>query len=137
MSWHWSRHSPAELARFVTKGSARWLGLRESPLDYPESRDGRKALIRSIYDALHRKNIRYDREQYDPAVYSQIVRPPNEILGWPGRGTCLDLVLLFCGLCLDFDLLPALIGFRGHAIAAVSLTHGIRNWDSDDRPGWT
>jgi hypothetical protein len=54
----------------------------------------------------------------------QRIRAPFEIFQDPREGTCLDLALVFCSLCLGFDLLPILIITDGHALAAVSLTHG-------------
>ena len=45
------------------------------------------------------------------------------------HGTCLDLATLFCGVCLANQLLPMLIMTKGHAFAAVSLTHGAKQWD--------
>ena len=136
VTWRWSRHNPAGLSQFVVRGSARWLGLAEAPPEYQNSPNKREALVRKIYEVLLEKGILYDREQYDPARFQQVIRPPSEILGWPRRATCLDLVLLFSGLCLDFELVPALILFEGHAIAAVSLTHDLRDWEDDLRPGW-
>jgi hypothetical protein len=50
------------------------------------------------------------------------------ILGPPNEGTCLDLALLFCGLCFGYELLPWVIVIDGHALAAVSLTHGRADW---------
>ena len=41
---------------------------------------------------------------------------------------------MYCGLCLANELLPILIVIDGHALAAVSLTHGVRDWNGY-RPG--
>jgi hypothetical protein len=41
--------------------------------------------------------------------------------------------VLFCGLCLGNELLPLLVVIEGHALAAISLTHGLREWDALDR----
>jgi len=62
------------------------------------------------------------------------VRSPSEVLTSPREGTCLDLAALYCGLCLAYELLPILIVIEGHALAAVSLTHGVRDWNGY-RPG--
>ena len=80
------------------------------------------------------RNINYAYQKYQPEAETQIVRPPHEILGVPGEGTCLDLAALFCGLCLGYELLPLLIIIEGHAFAAVSLKHPIDKWgDTFDR----
>ena len=67
-------------------------------------------------------------------AYTQTIRTPPEILVAPREGTCLDLAALYCGLCLASELLPVLIVIEGHALAAVSLTHGVRDWNGY-RPG--
>ncbi len=63
-----------------------------------------------------------------------MIRTPPEILTAPREGTCLDLAALFCGLSLANELIPILIVVDGHALAAVSLTHGVRDWNRY-RPG--
>ena len=79
-------------------------------------------------------NIRYALEQYHPSEALQTIRTPPEVLVSPREGTCLDLAALFCGLCEAYELLPILIVIDGHALAAVSLTHGVRDWNGY-RPG--
>ena len=66
------------------------------------------------------------REEYHPSQVLQNIRTPAEVLISPRQGTCLDLAALYCGLCLAYELLPLLIVIEGHALAAVSLTHGLR-----------
>jgi hypothetical protein len=90
--------------------------------------------VRAIYEALKGCGIRYALEEYHPSQALQTIRTPYQILESPREGTCLDLSLLFCGLCLASELLPVLIIIDGHALAAVSLTHGLRDWNGY-RPG--
>ena len=49
------------------------------------------------------------------------------ILQGSGDGTCLDLALLFAGLCLGNELLPLVVVLDGHAFVAVSLVRGRRD----------
>jgi hypothetical protein len=91
-------------------------------------------LAKTIYDALKERKIRYAFEEYHPSQALQTIRTPPEILDAPREGTCLDLAALFCGLCVANELLPVIIVIEGHALAAVSLTHGIRDWNGY-RPG--
>ena len=83
---------------------------------------------RRSYEALTPLKISYAPEKYDPQEERQQIRTPAEILDAPKEGTCLDLSVLFCGLCLGFDLLPLLIVIEGHAFVAVSLERGLREW---------
>jgi hypothetical protein len=63
-----------------------------------------------------------------------VIRTPAEILEAPREGTCLDLATLFCGLCLSYEVLPLIVVIEGHALSALSLTHGVRDWNGY-RPG--
>lgn len=132
MSWEWSRKNEKDLARFVTSEAVRWLNLSVNRADLLQQRDDRRQLVQAIYEALAEKQIRYAPEQYHPSEAIQLIRTPPEILEAPKEGTCLDLAALFCGLCLGYDLLPWLVVIKGHALAAVSLKHGLserKAWD--------
>jgi hypothetical protein len=130
MSWKpWSRVDDRGLARYVTPEAKRWLALDVSRFDLGENPEGRRRVVQAIYEALVAKEIRYALEEYHPSAAQQPIRTPPEILEAPREGTCLDLAVLFCGLCLASDLLPILIVIAGHALAAVSLAHGLRDWD--------
>jgi hypothetical protein len=130
----WPRVDDRGLARFVTPEASRWLPLPISRFDLGDSLDQRRIVAHAIYDALKERNIRYALEEYHPSQALQIIRTPPEILVAPREGTCLDLAALYCGLCLANELLPVLIVIEGHALAAVSLTHGVRDWNGY-RPG--
>ena len=54
----------------------------------------------------------------NPGEYYQRVRSPEEVVG--GVGTCLDLAVLFSGLCLNMRLLPMLVLLRGTAAGGRS-----------------
>ena len=128
MKWEWSKYNREGLASFVTDKAFEFLRLPESRVDLTQSR-GRRPLLEVIYNTLVEQKIQYAPEKYYPSAAKQRIRTPAEILNAPGEGTCLDLAILLCGLCLGNDLLPVLIVLEGHALAAVSLNHGLREWD--------
>jgi hypothetical protein len=128
--WKWSKANEKDLAKFVNGDAVKLLdNLGVNRFDLSQTPEGRRELVKAIYNALVARNINYAFEQYQPEAETQIVRPPHEILGSSGEGTCLDLAALFCGLCLGYELLPLLIIIEGHAFAAVSLEHSIDKWD--------
>jgi hypothetical protein len=135
LTWpQWPRVDDRGLARFVTPQASRWLPLPISRFDLGSQLDQRRIIAGAIYDALKERNIRYALEEYHPSQALQTIRTPPEILVAPREGTCLDLAALYSGLCLASELLPVLIVIEGHALAAVSLTHGVRDWNGY-RPG--
>ncbi|MBE9070034.1 hypothetical protein IQ260_25670 [Leptolyngbya cf. ectocarpi LEGE 11479] len=91
-----------------------------------------KQLAKEIYNALIAKNIKYALEPEHNDANIQLIRTPEEILETRKEGTCLDLAVLYCGLCLGFGLLPLLIVLRKHALAAVSLHYSYQEyWEAD------
>jgi len=98
-------------------------------LDVASSPDQYRVIAGAIYDSLLKREIRYAFERYHPSEALQAIRTPAEIVEAPREGTCLDLAALFCGLCEAYELLPLLIVINGHALAAVSLTNGVREWN--------
>ncbi|TBA29348.1 ATP-binding protein [Rhizobium ruizarguesonis] len=130
----WSRKDDRGLARYATPLAGRLLPLPVNRFDLSQEAGWQAKVIRAIYDALKERSIRYALEQYHPSQALQTIRTPQEILIKPREATCLDLSLLFCGLCLAYELLPILVVIEGHALAAVSLTHGLRDWNGY-RPG--
>lgn len=136
MEWKWRKADEKGLAKFINEDAVKLLDkLPVNRFDLLQDWDSRRELVKTIYDRLVSKDIRYAYEQYQPEAEIQIIRPPSEILSAPGEGTCLDLALLFCGLCFGCDLLPLLIIIEGHALAAVSLNHQRNNdgWNSFER----
>ncbi|MEP7054110.1 MAG: NB-ARC domain-containing protein [Actinomycetota bacterium] len=130
MTWPpWSRNDPQGLARFVTPEARKWLTLNVRAFDTEPTREGRLGVVQAIYDSLVAAEIRYALEEYDPSEHQQQVREPPDILRSPHEGTCLDLAALFCGLAMGNRLLPILVVLEGHALALVSLTHGLADWN--------
>ncbi|GEM_PF-3160087 len=135
MDWQWSRANPKDLVRYVNRNAANLVRLAENRYDLTQKSEGRRQLIEAIYNALvnREKKVRYALEPYHPSKAIQPIRTSPEVLDTPGVGTCLDLAILFCGLCLGNELLPLLIVLENHALVAVSLTHGLQGWDAPDR----
>ena len=130
MKWQpWSRRNEKDLPRYVTREAGRSVPLDSSSFDQEPTLKGRRRIVEAIYGALLQKGIWYALEEYHPSVNLQAIRSPDEVLA-ERKGTCLDLAALFCGLCLANELLPMLIVTEGHAFAAVSLSHGLREWNS-------
>jgi tetratricopeptide (TPR) repeat protein len=96
-----------------------------TPTDYLGSRAGHRKLAGAIYDELASRQIQYAPAFYNWQEKSQRIRTPEEILGPPKQGTCLDLSLLFAGLCLAHQLCPLIVVLDGHAFAAVCLTETV------------
>jgi hypothetical protein len=130
----WSRLDERGLARFVTPQASRWLALPISRFDLGSELERQRIVATAIYDTLKERGIHYALEEYHPSQALQTIRTPPEVLDAPREGTCLDLAVLYCGLCLAYELLPILIVIEGHALAAVSLTDDVRDWNGY-RPG--
>jgi hypothetical protein len=79
-------------------------------------------VVEILYNKLKAQGIRYN---YEKGIAgdgeSQLIRKPKEIISGKKEGTCLDLSLLFCGLCLAHGLLPIFVLFENHSLVAVSL----------------
>ncbi|MBA3855375.1 MAG: hypothetical protein C0507_00555 [Cyanobacteria bacterium PR.3.49] len=148
MGWHWSKFNRVSLARYVLPEVSTFLSgpcagnakikcihnLEQSVLSYQQEPAGRLELLEIIYNSVLEKKIWYAPETYNPASALQTIRTPEEIFnGAPPSGTCLDLSILFCGLCLHYELLPFLVILDGHAFVAVSTKHGLRDWGNPRR----
>lgn len=133
MSLLWSKFDEKGLARFVLPDAIRRVSLPLNRADLPATPQGRRRLVEVTYESLLAKDIRYAPERYHPERAEQQIRSPHEILYAPREGTCLDLSVLFAGVCVGFELLPVVVVTESHALCAVSLTHGAREWDAFDR----
>jgi hypothetical protein len=89
--------------------------------------NGIRGLLEAIYNNLLQKEINYDREPYNPIDSAQRIRPCDEIFN-QSKGTCIDLSLLFCGICLSLDLVPFLILYKDHALVAVLSGKERKEW---------
>jgi hypothetical protein len=127
--WHWEKAIKLNLARYVTRHAYGRIVLPDGAYG-PEATQNEKA--RGIYQALSQKHLRYSLEPYSDEEEVQPIRDPIEIFS-ASEGTCLELSLLYAGLCIDYRLIPLLIVLRGHAFIAVSANHGLEDWDSYGR----
>jgi hypothetical protein len=137
MSWKWPNVEKTFLAKLVLDDAKSWL---PDPLpfvwnDLHGSDDSRRELVKALYQTMLRYRVSYTPEKYSPDAEVQLVRTPGEILG-PREGTCLDLSLLFCGLCLGCELIPWLVVVQGHAFVLVSRVHRLRKWNDRSRSEW-
>ena len=134
----WNISDPFQLPRYVSPRTYEWIRHRFplNPDAFNHDASGRFALIRTMYETLCRHGIRYRLEKsFHERGIAQGIRDPREILEHPREGTCLDLTLLFCGLCISARLVPWIVIAEGHAFAAISLVHGWDDWDID-REEW-
>ncbi|NMF64724.1 NACHT domain-containing protein [Brasilonema octagenarum] len=117
---------------FINKANASNHVLANSN-DY-QTIEKRPKLVENIYNALCDSKLSYNLHKGSLLSNNdeQEIRTPEEILHGK-EGTCLDLAILFCAICWKYDLLPILILLDGHALAAVSLTHRLRDWKKSDR----
>ncbi|HEU5374084.1 MAG TPA: AAA family ATPase [Ktedonobacteraceae bacterium] len=133
MGWprwpRWPRNNPQDLARYVLPDAIYLLQQPDRSFDLAQQPD---ILVHAIYDLLCERDISYAREEFSTHEVSQYIRTPEEILD-SHKGTCLELAVLFCGLCLGNNLLPLLILFENHAITAVSLSHNLSEYNARDR----
>jgi hypothetical protein len=128
MAWFdWPKSQYTMLASYVLPQLADRLKLAIVRDDALAKSDGPRIVAGAIYDALITDDIRYAREIYDPEIKRQKIRDPYLILGGSGDGTCLDLALLFAGLCLGNELLPLVVVMEGHAFVAVATKYGRRD----------
>jgi hypothetical protein len=131
MTLEWSKVDKVGLSKFVDDQANRLLPieLEDNQIKLRQTKEGRLKIVEAIYEALKREDIEYALNSYNPQNAKQNIRTPQEILVAPKQGTCLDLALLFCGVCFSYELLPLLIVIKGHAFAAVSLAHQRSEWD--------
>jgi hypothetical protein len=103
------------------KGLATWNDLVETD---------RPGAVEAIYERLRQMEIHYTKEPLilrDARGALQEVRPPSTVLAsGGGAGTCLDLALLFAGLCESKGLIPYVClleaGGSAHALVAVDVS---------------
>src|SRR3954454_21509651 len=97
MPWEaWPHKNRVALAQYATPDAERYVSLDVTPADSV----GQLRMVQEIYTALLKKGIRYNYEPYHPAVVVQPIRTPGEVLSSIREGTCLDLAVLFAGVCL-------------------------------------
>ncbi|KOV81761.1 hypothetical protein ADL03_27560 [Nocardia sp. NRRL S-836] len=79
-------------------------------------------MVRIAYEHLRKQRILYDTAEIDFQNHSpvmQVIREPGQVKG--GSGNCLDLTLIFAGLCQWMKLRPLVVLLERHALLAVML----------------
>src|SRR5262245_60454035 len=105
MDWPvWPRIEHTALAHYVLPELGQAVGTGQTGPAMPA-----KEKLRRIYEALAAKGTTYDREAYHSHDAQQIVRDPYTLLEGGRDATCLDLALLFAGICLGKDLLALVV----------------------------
>ena len=119
--YEWTQAEPRALARFVRPQDgvdAFRLPRYINRLDLLQA-EGPVGLAGALYRTVSQRGLNYDLAPFDPrSGVVQKVRTPARILQ-EGRGTCLDLAVLFASLCLENDLLSLIVALEGHALAGV------------------
>jgi|GEM_PF-653611 len=133
MSWEWAKANRMDVAKFATDDALKLFDLDVSSFDL-RRKDKIEDLLKAIYDTLVLQNIQYEREKTSFSETHQRIRTPFEVLKTPRQGTCLDLALLFCGLCLGCNLLPKLVMLEGHALVVIPILKDLcrENYKSAD-----
>lgn len=128
MPWDWLKEDAFRLSDYARQEVGDILPLGVSDFDLLQQEDGNRKLLEAIYEALLGWKVQYALEPPAASVRFQKIRTQEEILKPNGKGTCLDLAVLFCSVCLKYNLLPVLIKLEGHALVAVSLNNTMHDW---------
>lgn len=133
----WSGRSiPELLAAFITPNDAALQPLLDTVTEHIRSATGNPALdgyqggherarslAAAVYAAIAASGITYSVEQASFEIDGQKVRSVADALD-QRRGTCLDLVVLYCSLAEAVGLHPVVIHVPNHALAGVLVTDG-------------
>lgn len=101
--WKWWRADPTKLATYVNPTA--YEGSQLVPANVAELRNQPVRAARALYERLHQRLIHYDLEPLRAESNNQEVRPPHVVFE-DRRGTCLDLALIYAGMCLAARLRP-------------------------------
>lgn len=128
MVLRWSKFNEVGLAGFVVPELPASFKLPSTVNRLESIHWDKYQLVKEIYNTLMKKNIKYALEPFNSERNIQMIRTSQEILETLNEGTCLDLAILFCGICYACDLIPLLIVLNGHALAAVSMSYERKEW---------
>lgn len=120
----WSFEERRRLARYVSDEAEDSFPVADKVSWRLAANRDRLAVVQKVYERLagmpEGQRLFYALEEYHPDAQKQPVRSPRKI--WEARrGTCLDLTLLFCGLCLPLRLCPVVVVAGDHAYALLAL----------------
>ncbi|MFI1028378.1 hypothetical protein [Streptomyces sp. NPDC020951] len=130
----WKKTEPARLASYVNPHDVTCRFGSLGATFAQRSADLREA-ARQIYDHLAAQNLPYETSRMDFESYheaEQIIRPPGDLS--THGGNCLELSLLFAGMCAAHKLRPLLVLLRNHALVAVWLGGDLDETWSTGRP---
>jgi hypothetical protein len=125
----WKKVEPRRLACYVHPeriAACFWTSERDGRTLSAAGGADRAALAAAVYDHLSTFDLAYDRTPIDFADHregEQLVRD-----AWQVRtegGSCLDLALVYAGLCQQVGLRPIVVVLRDHTLVAVPLRTGI------------
>lgn len=124
----WEFGNPQALASYVCDEANESFPVATVTPTEAEVRAGRLETIKAIYRFLAEQKIWYALDKYQPEQGKQDIRSPSNIAKTK-EGTCLDLALLFAGLCLSRRLCPIVVvveesAFK-HAFVLVALDQGL------------
>ncbi|ANZ39095.1 hypothetical protein BBK82_26490 [Lentzea guizhouensis] len=131
----WKKTEPERLACYVHKHET--VRVFSAPqIDADLRRGHRLDAVRRVYEHLAGQGIRYDTARIDFVTHrrsEQEVRQPGEVAA--EGGNCLELALLFAGLCEQAKLLPLLVLLEQHVLVAVRLDEDADLRTATGRPG--
>ncbi|MER5790531.1 hypothetical protein [Streptomyces sp. NPDC001980] len=117
----WKKTEPARLSSYVNpEAVARRFGSL-GPTHAQRSADLRHA-VRQVYDHVVGQKLPYETATIDSTGFheaEQVIRPPAAMM--TEGGNCLELSLLFAGMCIRHKLRPLVVLLDDHALAAVWL----------------
>jgi hypothetical protein len=121
----WNKAEPQRLARYISPDyiAEQFHSVAGRPRTVRQL-DGQTNLdlVADVYAHLRAFGLRYDTTRIDFADYrsgEQVVRSAQQVR--EDGGSCLDLSLVFAGLCEYAGLRPILIVLRTHTLVAVAL----------------
>jgi hypothetical protein len=121
----WNKAEPQRLARYISPEyiAEQFHSVAGRPRTVRQLNGGtRFELVADVYAHLRAFGLRYDTTRIDFADYrsgEQVVRSAQQVR--EDGGSCLDLSLVFAGLCEYAGLRPILIVLRTHTLVAVAL----------------
>jgi hypothetical protein len=100
-SWpDWHRADIFGLGRYIETRSAELLELTQEI----NNNTNLRVAAKTIYDSMAKVGIAYTVEPSQESHRSQQIRTPYTVLVSPRQGTCIDLALVYAGLCKNYDL---------------------------------
>lgn len=117
----WKKTEPARLASYVNpEAIAQRFGSLGAT--YAQRSTNMRQAVRQVYDYIATQKLAYETATIDSAGFheaEQVIRPPASVVA--EGGNCLELSLLFAGMCIRHKLRPLVVLLDDHALAAIWL----------------